>query len=415
MEDSVTYLLFKGDRLSTVFPALQPLTNLSILIFNLGLHSFQRIPRHALNNMPNLQRVTMNGVANSIEAFAFVNLPSLNLLKITNQLESIATDAFVIRGDDSSDSRQSGNHSSWNNGRQTDNQTTTSRPSNDNWNNNRRQTDRYETTTRGSFNNNNYGDSNSNRDNSNNNWNNRRQTDQQTTTTQRPFFNNNNQDNSNWNNGRQTDQPETTTRPSYNNNRDNRNNDDRDNRNNNRDNGNNYNRDNRNNYNRDNRNNRDNQTEEEEEDPIVQEVTLDLSNNKLDENSFEAGFIRLDSGMNITLDLSYNWIKYLPEDVFSSFFAINRANRLVLMNNKFECGDCNSHWIIRNSSSIRGRLEVNCYMNSQLTIWNYDWSHCLETDDPTSSGSVAYFRITSQLFIFTTLVIQLAVLFVLQC
>lgn len=397
MADSVTYLLFKGDRVSTVFPALQPLSNLSILIFNLGLHSFQKIPQNALNNMPKLQRVTMNGVANSIEAFAFVNLPSLNLLKITNQLESIATDAFVIRGDNSSDNGQSGNHSSWNNGGQNDNQTTTSRPSNNNWNNNRRQTDRYETTTRDSFNNINFGDSNNNNDNSNNNWNNRQQTDQQTTTTQRSSFNNNNnnnnnQDNSNWNNGRQTDQQETTTRSSNNN------------------------RENRNNNNRDNRSNRDNQTEEEG-DPIIQEVTLDLSNNKLDENSFEAGFIRLDSGMNITLDLSYNWIKYLPEDVFSSFFAINGANRIVLMNNKFECGDCKSHWIIRNSSSIRGRLEVNCYMNNQLTIWNYDWSHCLETDtdEPSSSGKVAHFRITSQLFIFTTLVIQLFVLFVLQC
>src|SRR5699024_7541816 len=163
MTDTMNYLLIKGDRLGTVFPALQQLRRLSILILNLGLYSFKEIPNYALANMPNLQRVTMNGVAHTIKENAFVDLPAAQLIKVTNQLESIESGAFALKGE-------------------------------------------------------------------------------------------------NANNG----------------------------------------------YNSTIANN-------------VQAVTIDLSNNKLDENSFQPGFIRLSADLNVTLDLTFNWIKYLPEDVFMEF------------------------------------------------------------------------------------------------
>ncbi len=96
MEDTMEYLLIKGDRLQNIFPALPRLKLLSTLILNLGTSSFERIPRNALVNMPELRRVTMNGVVNVIERHAFVNLTALQLLKVTNQLERIESDAFVI-------------------------------------------------------------------------------------------------------------------------------------------------------------------------------------------------------------------------------------------------------------------------------------------------------------------------------
>ena len=229
MTDTLAYLLIKGDRLNTVFPALSPLTMLTTLIFNLGLYSFKQIPRNALVNLPELQRVTMNGVANTIRTNAFVNLPKLQLIKVTNQLESIESGAFAIKQ-----------------------------------------------------------------------------------------FNN--------------DSSSTST---------------------------------------------------------AQVVTIDLSNNKLDENSFEQGFIQLNPELNITLDLTYNWIKFLPEDIFMPFFKANNGNQLLLTNNKFECGRCNSYWIISNSSITSGRLNVNCYMNNQLTIWDYDWSHCVNTGNNGGSSNLS--------------------------
>ncbi|KAJ6217328.1 hypothetical protein RDWZM_008485 [Blomia tropicalis] len=221
MADTLTYLLMKSNRLKTIFSALKQLKNLETLVLNLGDKSFQTIDSKSLVDMPQLKKVTLNGIMNSINSDAFVNLPSLTFLKITNQLESIQNGAF---------------------------------------------------------------------------------------------------------NFTQNNSTNTT------------------------------------------------------------DLTIDLSNNKLNENSFEVGFLQLKPEITVKLDLTYNSLSFLPEEVFRPFFEINSDNRLLMKNNKFKCGNCVSYWLIKNITDIQDRLEVNCYQNNQITIWDYDWrtipyQRCTTNDD----------------------------------
>lgn len=469
MEDTMQYLLIKGDRLQNVFPSLPRLKLLTTLILNLGTSSFERIPRNALVNMPALQRVTMNGVVNVIERNAFVNLTALQLIKVTNQLERIESDAFVIEyAEEGAEAYSPAPNGSL----------TTTEAYNDPWSMPRsadpnqssdNQVNRNGSSSGSEENNNNNDnneDSSRNRNFGQNIWADREadtssssSTEASSTTEGRRVYpysgdvRRNEDENNNGNTG--GDQR---------NNGDNSRGGDMRERNN-KNNGNSFgtseessetNRNSNNNANSPNsmqesnngrfssresnggggpepspgggRNNLPggpsgpsgggipgggpgmpggrgedipsvgqdtfsstespgNSTSNSTESPISHEVTIDLSNNKLDENSFGAGFIRLVPSLSINLDLTYNWIRYLPEDIFRPFFEVNTANTLQLMNNKFECGRCDSYWIIRNSSLTRDRINVNCYMNSQNSVWNYDWSHC-NNDTDNNGGNV---------------------------
>ena len=95
MTDSLVYILFKGSRMSdTVFEAIKNVYVLRYLVLNLGLRSFNVVPSNALQYLPNLRLVIINGVVNTLKSSAFTSLPILRSLKITNMLETIEEFAF---------------------------------------------------------------------------------------------------------------------------------------------------------------------------------------------------------------------------------------------------------------------------------------------------------------------------------
>lgn len=111
-----------------------------------------------------------------------------------------------------------------------------------------------------------------------------------------------------------------------------------------------------------------------EDEDQVQEVSLDLSTNRLDESSFATAFIRLIPSLSVSLNLTGNRLRALPENVFRPFFEVNSVNRLQLLNNPFECGRCESYWIF--GSLAKDRLSISCGKSSDKSVWDYDWSHC---------------------------------------
>lgn len=112
-----------------------------------------------------------------------------------------------------------------------------------------------------------------------------------------------------------------------------------------------------------------------ESDADHQEVQVDLFNNRLNERSFAVNFIRLKPSLTISLNLTTNRLRYLPEEVFRPFFEANSANQLQLLNNPFECGRCESYWVVGSRSLIGSRLSVSCGQSKQ-SVWDYDWSQC---------------------------------------
>ncbi len=127
---------------------------------------------------------------------------------------------------------------------------------------------------------------------------------------------------------------------------------------------------------------------------VAQEVQVDLFNNRLDERSFGVGFIRLQSSLTISLNLTANRLRYLPEEVFRPFFEANSVNRLQLLNNPFECGRCESYWVVESRSLIGDRLSASCGTTKQ-SVWDYDWSTC-------RSGS-EFVKLTTSLVVLTVI------------
>lgn len=105
-------------------------------------------------------------------------------------------------------------------------------------------------------------------------------------------------------------------------------------------------------------------------------VSIDLSSNKLDETSFAQNFIDIRPNINIDLDLTSNLLRYLPENVFKPFLEANSVNQLTVVNNRIDCGRCESYWLVVDREAFEDQVEVNCNGNQQSSIWDHDWSHC---------------------------------------
>lgn len=120
---------------------------------------------------------------------------------------------------------------------------------------------------------------------------------------------------------------------------------------------------------------------------VPQQTVINLSNNRLDNSSFQEDFLSANSSRTITLKVFQNFdLKTLPQSL-RSFFNSNRENRLVLGSDTLVCGDCNSYWAVNELNGYRSQMEGVCRGSSSTSLWEYNWSKCKGS---TSSSSPSF-------------------------
>ena len=87
-----------------------------------------------------------------------------------------------------------------------------------------------------------------------------------------------------------------------------------------------------------------------------------LSGNKLNGSSFEIGAFMNISG-SVDLDLSYNQITYLDEQVFAPFLNAHQDNKINLYKNPMNCSDCRSYWVFKNEKWKTNNKIYDSYCN----------------------------------------------------
>jgi hypothetical protein len=89
---------------------------------------------------------------------------------------------------------------------------------------------------------------------------------------------------------------------------------------------------------------------------------ISINANQIDGTSFEPGTF-MDSSfenLDVTLDLSRNYIKHLEENVFLPFLMRRIGNKISdLSGNQLDCDDCRSAWICKSSTPDRVRKAIH--------------------------------------------------------
>jgi hypothetical protein len=108
------------------------------------------------------------------------------------------------------------------------------------------------------------------------------------------------------------------------------------------------------------------------------ELQLDLSRNKLNSSSFEIGSFT-NAKRPLYIDLSFNHITYLDENVFSPFLlGLNFENSINLYKNPLNCSDCRNQWIINDKLKLGTKmLNSGCQDGSSIfKVTIHTFNHC---------------------------------------
>lgn len=86
------------------------------------------------------------------------------------------------------------------------------------------------------------------------------------------------------------------------------------------------------------------------------QLSIDLSFNQLDQNSFEDGSLNHFNHMFVHIDLSHNYIEYMNESVFRPFLFYKTNHFITMKKNPVKCNSCQMTWmrIIRYRRQVLG-------------------------------------------------------------